>query len=156
MLSDEAISHLYIEYNMPASKIAEIDGRCAWTIRQHLKSKGVFQPWQNPSPDAVAQRALTNTGKKRSAEAVANLRAGQEKEEHGYHAVHFRLTRDRGRAADQLCNDCGLLALHWSYDWEDPNELTDKGKIYSRNQDHYQPRCQSCHFALDRFRWVTK
>ncbi|MBF4625532.1 hypothetical protein [Clavibacter sp. VKM Ac-2872] len=70
-----------------------------------------------------------------------------------YHAVHDRLTVDRGRAAEHDCADCGGPAAQWSYDHADPDELAAediKGRpLYSLDPDHYQPRCVPCHKVLD-------
>lgn len=67
-----------------------------------------------------------------------------------YPAVHLRLARHQGRAADHACVDCGLAAAHWSYDHTDRNEKrSPEGLLYSVNPDHYSPRCVPCHSALD-------
>jgi hypothetical protein len=68
-----------------------------------------------------------------------------------YNAVHLRLGRDRGQAKTFPCVDCGERARTWSYDHADPGEIFDDlGRPYSLNQDHYQPRCGSCHNRFDR------
>ncbi len=69
----------------------------------------------------------------------------------GYNAVHDRLTKDLGPAANRLCVDCGEPAAHWSYDHSDPEELTDPrlGWAYSLDHSHYLARCNSCHRRLD-------
>ncbi|WP_292988369.1 hypothetical protein [Mycobacterium sp.] len=67
-----------------------------------------------------------------------------------YAATHARLTHRRGRARRQRCIDCGAPARHWSYDHQDPNELTSPaGLEYSLDLDHYEPRCQPCHQTFD-------
>ena len=73
----------------------------------------------------------------------------------GYDAAHGRVVRDRGRANRFKCVDCGGRAAHWSYDHNDPHELTlpreaRKGGLpYSLNSEMYSPRCVPCHKAFD-------
>lgn len=70
-----------------------------------------------------------------------------------YSAAHGRAYRDKGRAKDHPCSDCGEPARHWSYTHADPDEMVDdKGCAYSLDPDHYVPRCVPCHkrFDLDR------
>ena len=68
-----------------------------------------------------------------------------------YNAAHIRLRRERGRAAEHACVDCGNPADHWSYDNQDPNELVDAAcGRYSADVDHYWPRCVRCHSAFDK------
>ncbi len=67
-----------------------------------------------------------------------------------YAAIHLRLRKTRGRAADQSCVTCGKEARHWSYDHADPAEIRDgRGIPYSLNLSHYQPMCQPCHRRFD-------
>lgn len=68
-----------------------------------------------------------------------------------YEAMHSRLNYRQGLARRHPCVDCGAPARHWSYDHQDPNELTSpKGLEYSTNPKHYQPRCRTCHHDLDK------
>ena len=73
----------------------------------------------------------------------------------GYLGVHDRLRRDRGKAKEHQCVDCGNQAAHWSYNHDDPDELSGpqgtKGPHYpySLKPEHYAPRCKSCHVAFD-------
>lgn len=41
-----------------------------------------------------------------------------------YRTAHDRVTRQRGKASEHRCVDCGRQARHWSYDGTDPNELS--------------------------------
>ena len=71
-----------------------------------------------------------------------------------YFGMHRRLARDRGKAREQSCADCGRRAEHWSYDGTDPAELhyDPPGKrrlAYSLDQSRYLPRCRSCHNLHD-------
>ena len=75
----------------------------------------------------------------------------------GYRAAHDRCRADRGTAASHSCADCGAPARYWSYNHDDPNEMTSnvprtKGIAYSLSPSHYSPRCVPCHkrFDLDR------
>lgn len=69
-----------------------------------------------------------------------------------YSAVHERLRKSRGRAAEHVC-ECGQPARQWAYDGSDPNELsdTDHGRpvTYSADLSRYVPMCVSCHRRLD-------
>ncbi|AGM12155.1 hypothetical protein M050_gp57 [Streptomyces phage Sujidade] len=72
-----------------------------------------------------------------------------------YRAVHSRLEREQGRAAERDCVDCEEQAVHWSYDGLDPNELKSSlGYSYSTKPDHYQPRCKPCHVRFDGNQWT--
>jgi hypothetical protein len=67
----------------------------------------------------------------------------------GYGAVHARITTDQGKASARTCIDCGTQAEHWSYNHDDPNEMTEDGLPYSLSAQHYSPRCVPCHKAFD-------
>lgn len=68
----------------------------------------------------------------------------------GYRAVHTRLVKQRGSAADRPCTDCGGTASQWSYDNADPNEKLDPAYgAFSTDLDRYYPRCRRCHHAYD-------
>lgn len=68
----------------------------------------------------------------------------------GYISAHGRIRRERGRAADRVCVDCGELAADWSYNHDDPDALTDdEGRTYSLKPECYSPRCRSCHRTFD-------
>lgn len=71
-----------------------------------------------------------------------------------YRAAHTRIMRDKGKASQHSCVDCGTTAQQWSYDHQDTNELnsSSKGSLgmpYSLDPNHYQPRCTKCHKAFD-------
>lgn len=71
-----------------------------------------------------------------------------------YNTTHARLRRTNGVARNHDCVECGRQAAHWSYDHTDPHELVGEegGRTvrYSVDLDRYQPRCESCHWRLDR------
>ena len=76
-----------------------------------------------------------------------------------YRAVHDRVKRALGRAADFPCVDCGCDAKQWSYDRADDRERVQHGLSvnaipYSTDLSRYQPRCIPCHkrFDLDAIR----
>jgi hypothetical protein len=57
-----------------------------------------------------------------------------------YRAVHTRVVKVRGPAADHPCADCGAPARHWSY----------IGRVgFSLSVGDYEPRCCSCHQYYD-------
>jgi len=67
-----------------------------------------------------------------------------------YNAVHLRLRKQRGKAADLPCVGCGKTASTWAYDYAAPNENRDeKGRPYSPDLSHYQPMCTTCHRRFD-------
>jgi hypothetical protein len=63
-----------------------------------------------------------------------------------YSGMHKRVAAYRGTARQFPCVDCGNSAKTWAYDHIDPNELADdKGRAYSSDVNHYDPKCHSCH-----------
>jgi hypothetical protein len=68
-----------------------------------------------------------------------------------YDGLHCRLRAERGRPAEHGCADCGQPATDWSYDNDDPRELTDRktGCAYSLDLARYLPRCRGCHRRVD-------
>lgn len=62
----------------------------------------------------------------------------------GYKAVHLRLTKERGRAKDQVCVECEGQATDWAFD-----EPTG----YSTDLTRYRPLCASCHKVADHGNW---
>lgn len=55
-------------------------------------------------------------------------------------ALHKRLYRKYGKAAEQICVDCGKQARDWSLK---------SGHEYSDRREDYDPRCKSCHVKYD-------
>lgn len=67
-----------------------------------------------------------------------------------YGALHNRIRRDRGKATDHLCIECGQQASHWAYDHTDPEELfSDDNFPYSPDPGRYRPMCVPCHKVYD-------
>lgn len=71
-----------------------------------------------------------------------------------YAGAHDRVRADRGLVQAHRCIDCGSPAQHWSYNHDDPDELTEEGLsarpvAYSVKPDHYSPRCVKCHRRFD-------
>lgn len=64
-------------------------------------------------------------------------------------AMHQRVRRAKGRAADHACVDCGGQAAQWSYDHLDTDERPGIKGPYSLGLDHYVPRCVRCHKRFD-------
>ena len=71
----------------------------------------------------------------------------------GYGAAHERVTREKGRASEHDCVDCGDAAYHWSYTHQCKDEVVRdvRGYIiaYSPHPDQYVPRCVPCHKRFD-------
>lgn len=56
-----------------------------------------------------------------------------------YNTIHFKIRRQRGRAHEQTCVDCGGSAMDWSHRHNtDPMDIV-----------NYDPRCRACHFRYD-------
>ena len=68
-----------------------------------------------------------------------------------YRSLHKRLRRQRGRAVDHVC-ECGAPAVHWAYQYTDPEPLRCivKNCLYSLDLSHYAPMCRHCHDVLDK------
>lgn len=67
-----------------------------------------------------------------------------------YSTVHKRLNKDRGRAAERCCIDCGERAEDWSYDNTGVDErISPEGMRYSTDVHQYSPRCKLCHKHFD-------
>ena len=72
-----------------------------------------------------------------------------------YRAVHRRVHRERGPAAEQACAHCAGQAHHWAYDHTDPRPLvgtTPRGIVaeYSADVTRYIALCRRCHSIFDR------
>lgn len=67
-----------------------------------------------------------------------------------YGAVHQRVRKRNGKAANHSCVSCGGRARQWAYDHSDPDGLFEEAKgPYSTDLDRYQPMCVRCHKRLD-------
>lgn len=81
---------------------------------------------------------------------AADPRPGARSEDPGYVGAHYRVKFEHGSASDHPCVDCAGQAEDWSYDHTDPNEkYDDRGRPYSPDPTHYQPRCRRCHRQFD-------
>jgi hypothetical protein len=72
-----------------------------------------------------------------------------------YGMTHKRITYKYGKAAKQLCVNCGKQALDWSYNHSGIEERvliksSGEGREYSSDIDQYVPRCRKCHRLFDR------
>ena len=67
-----------------------------------------------------------------------------------YRAAHANIERQRGKAAEHPCADCGQPAEQWAYDGSDPAALLSSlGYAYSLDAERYRPLCRPCHAAFD-------
>jgi hypothetical protein len=66
----------------------------------------------------------------------------------GYHAMHQRLARLRGKASEQTC-PCGAPAQEWSYRGGCPTEMTSDCGPYSADPEMYDAMCIRCHRFRD-------
>lgn len=70
-----------------------------------------------------------------------------------YGGAHSRVRTINGPASARACVDCGQQADQWSYDRLDPDERIEpddpKRMAYSAKVEHYQARCNSCHWKID-------
>jgi hypothetical protein len=107
-------------------------------------------------------RKLTETHKAKlsvAAKAQMTGKAGEfsnswKGDDIGYSGAHSRIKANQGAPSEHLCIDCGRPAKDWSYDHEDPNQLTEdcgryQGRPYSADPAHYVPRCRKCHNTFD-------
>lgn len=68
-----------------------------------------------------------------------------------YDTAHNHVHALRGKATEQDCVDCGGQAHDWAYDHNDPDQISEDGKMpYSADVDHYIPLCRKCHQRFDR------
>lgn len=67
----------------------------------------------------------------------------------GYTTAHQRVQHEKGKASSHACVDCGGAAAQWSYDHDDPDQLTEGAYPYSLGVDHYVARCVPCHKRFD-------
>lgn len=68
-----------------------------------------------------------------------------------YSQVHYQLRKQRGRAADHLCQ-CGQPAQEWA--WNRTGELlrdvhSASRVTYGADLDTYEPLCRKCHRNRD-------
>lgn len=89
------------------------------------------------------------TLEKRKAEQFGDNNPNWVGDDAEYSTVHSRLRAQRGPARQFGCVDCNKQALHWSYDYECPNEIPSPVGPYSTDLDRYHPRCASCHTIFD-------
>ena len=69
-----------------------------------------------------------------------------------YAPMHALLARQMGSARTFPCVECGTQADEWSYNYDDPDEITDEthsGCVFSRKLESYSPRCIPCHRKFD-------
>lgn len=66
-----------------------------------------------------------------------------------YKAMHQKLKRKRGRAAEQTCSACNNQASTWAYMHNCEDELIDDGWAYCPHIEHYSAMCMPCHMKLD-------
>lgn len=101
---------------------------------------------------------LKSTGDPLGIKSSANFgeQNGRWKTIPGVVAMHSRIAVVRGKASDHACIGCGELAMEWSYDHSDPDEIIDFDRPYpypySLQIDHYDPMCITCHRNRDRKR----
>lgn len=101
-----------------------------------------YERWQrNGDPIAVGVSSAMLPGE---------LNCKWQGEEIGYTAAHDRVRKAYGSARGHSCVDCNSSADGWSYDHGDPDERkTDAGIPYSTKLEHYQARCNPCHWKID-------
>ncbi|MGW3739836.1 hypothetical protein ACWD62_04305 [Streptomyces sp. NPDC005146] len=67
-----------------------------------------------------------------------------------YNKAHRAVADERGKASVSQCVWCGGFADEWAYDWSDPNEHSENGRVWSDNPDRYAPLCGPDHRAFDK------
>lgn len=66
-----------------------------------------------------------------------------------YLTWHRAIESVRGLARHHACEWCGRDAAHWAYDWTDPNEFAEDGRVWSEDTRHYVAMCSSDHKRFD-------
>lgn len=63
-----------------------------------------------------------------------------------YRAAHQRVTRKRGKAAEQTCVECGSQAHEWAFCGDpETSPRSEYGLSFSMSTDDYRPLCRACH-----------
>ncbi|MFG3204836.1 hypothetical protein [Streptomyces sp. NPDC048192] len=66
-----------------------------------------------------------------------------------YRAMHRRLDALRLPAKYHACAWCFLSADQWAYRWNDENERSEDGRVWSEDSRNYVALCRSCHRKMD-------
>lgn len=72
-----------------------------------------------------------------------------------YEGMHHKVRREKGKATEHDCVDCGGPAHHWSLSAGAEEIIAqaaqnkDHRKKFSRNLDDYEARCRKCHSKYD-------
>lgn len=61
-----------------------------------------------------------------------------------YMALHVKRSAD-DPASNYQCIDCGAQASEWTYQYGCPDERHSEYGPYCAHNEHYAPRCHSCH-----------
>ena len=93
--------------------------------------------------------ALTGDLKRGTTQSCGDRTTHRRKDVVGSSGAHMRVRNTRGPAKELNCVDCGEKAAHWSYDHNDPQEISDPRGPYSLDPEHYEPRCVPCHKRFD-------
>lgn len=67
----------------------------------------------------------------------------------GYLNRHRSLNNLQDKAKYYFCIDCGLRAKDWSYTGDCLDEVREEAGKYCPHNEHYEPRCRSCHMKYD-------
>lgn len=67
-----------------------------------------------------------------------------------YMSSHNNNRRERGRAAEHVCVDCGDAAKEWALQPGADIEVDDLGRTYSNDPFDYAPKCYRCHRLQDK------
>lgn len=71
----------------------------------------------------------------------------------GYSAMRDKIRKERGRAPEYSCVDCGIQARDWvlRFDASIKTETTgpNAGRLFSQDIFDYEPRCRPCHNVYD-------
>jgi hypothetical protein len=92
--------------------------------------------------EAARKAALSEQAKKQMLAQWERQRSESGQESPGYFGCHRRVRKERGRAADQVCVNCGAQARHWAHIHNtDPADPA-----------NYLAMCISCHRRYDGIR----
>ncbi len=110
--------------------------KTAWNKGLTAKTDGRVAKYGASGSLAKKGRSFKHSGQFKKGQAAWNYKGDQV----GYHALHDRVERARGKARNQMCIDCGKQAEHWS---------NVDGKYGTDVYKDFQPRCVPCHRNYD-------
>lgn len=107
-----------------------------------------FQKGHGNKHSFESRKKISESTKKRHASGeIFGFQKGETNDKHhswkgdnvGFRGMHIWVAKEKGKASEHDCVDCGNQAYHWS-------NIDHK---YKRTLDDYQARCVKCHKKYD-------